>query len=150
MDEQTVIEICNSYFNNLGFILKGQPNNGDITILGGDIKVDIQGWIKDINGEQNIIWIEAKGSNIALKELLSDYVSLLLTIYEYGGQAILAVPNDSYKKIIQHEEFLEILQNNVSKGIVQILNVEKINESKVTSQTNLFRDMPTHLNPSLI
>ncbi len=127
MDEPEVVLRVKSYFESQGFRMKGQPDEGDITLNGGDIRCDLQGFKtnKDSNYPQ-LLWIECKGDYIALKELLSDFVSLLLILDEYGGQAVFVCPDESYKKIMEYKEFLERLQSNIAKGKVEILNASKI------------------------
>jgi hypothetical protein len=122
MDEPEVVLRVRNYFEAQGFKLKGQPNEGDIVLNGGEIRVDLQGF-REMN-PPDLIWIECKGDDTQLKELLSDFISLLLVISQYGGQAIFACPSQSYNKIIAYKEFLDILQNNIGKGQVKIFNVE--------------------------
>lgn len=122
MDEPEVVRLVRASFEKQGYILKGQPIEGDITLNGGEIRVDLQAY--KVESPPDLIWIECKGDNVPLKELLSDFISLLLILDEYGGQAILACPAKSYQKIIVYDIFLEQLQKNISKGKVEIMNVE--------------------------
>lgn len=127
MDEPEVVLRIKSYFESLRFKMKGQPSEGDIILNNGNIRCDLQGFRsnKD-NTYPQLLWIECKGDNVALKELLSDFVSLLLILDEYGGQAVLACPDESYRKIVKYKEFLERLQTNIANGKVEILNINKI------------------------
>lgn len=122
MDEPEVILRVREYLEAQGFKLKGQPTEGDITLNGGDLRVDIQGFRETV--PPDLIWVECKGDDAKLKDLLADFTSLLLVISGYGGQGILACPSQSYKKITAYQEFLDTLQKNTGKGQVQILNVE--------------------------
>ncbi len=122
MDEPEVVLLVRKYFEVQGFKLKGQPNEGDLVLNGGEIRVDIQAFRE--TKPPDLIWIECKGDDVYLKDLLADFTSLLLVISEYGGQAVLACPSVAYNKITAHQEFLEVLQRNIGKGQVQIFNVE--------------------------
>ncbi len=122
MDEPEVVLLVRKYFEAQGFKLKGQPDEGDITLNGGETRVDLQGFRE--SKTPDLIWIECKGDSANLKDLLSDFTSLLLIIDEYGGQAVLACPLDAYQKITSYQEFLDKMQNNIGKGKVQIFNVE--------------------------
>lgn len=122
MDEPEVVLRVRKYFEAQGFKMKGQPDTGDIVLNGGEIRLDIQGFRESTTPD--LIWVECKGDDAKLKDLLADFTSLLLVISEYGGQAILACPPQSYKKITAYQEFLNKLQNNIGKGQVQIFNVE--------------------------
>ncbi len=105
MDEPEVVIRVKSHFESQGFRMKGQPLEGDITLNGGDIRCDLQGFkTNKVNAYPQLLWIECKGDYVALKELLSDFVSLLLILDEYGGQAVLACPDESYRKIIEYKE----------------------------------------------
>jgi len=122
MDEPEVVLRVRKYFEAQGFKLKGQPVEGDIVLNGGEIRIDLQGFRE--SKIPDLIWVECKGDDTNLKDLLADFTSLLLVISEYGGQAFLACPTQSYKKITAYQEFLDKLQNNIGKGQVQIFNVE--------------------------
>jgi len=122
MDEPEVVLLVQKYFEAQGFKLKGQPAEGDIVLNGGEIRVDIQAF-RETN-PPDLIWVECKGDDAKLKDLLADFTSLLLVISEYGGQAVLACPSVAYKKISAYQEFLDVLQKNIGKGQVQIFNVE--------------------------
>lgn len=122
MDEPEVVLRIRVYLESQGFKLKGQPMEGDIMLNGGDLRVDIQGFREA--KIPDLIWVECKGDDANLKDLLADFTSLLLIISEYGGQCVLACPSVAYEKITAYQEFLDALQNNIGKGRVQIFNVE--------------------------
>ena len=90
MDEPEVVLRVREIFQAPGFKMKGQPEEGDVTLNGGDIRVDLQGFWEDV--PPDLLWIECKGSGTNLKDLLADFVSLLLVLDEYGGQVIMACP----------------------------------------------------------
>lgn len=132
MDEPEVVLRIKSYFESLGFRMKGQPDEGDVVLNNGNIRCDLQGFkVNKDNNYPQLLWIECKGDYVALKELLSDFISLLLILDEYGGQAVLACPDESYKKIIEYKEFLERLQTNIAKGKVEILDISKIGSTNI-------------------
>ena len=122
MDEPEVVLLTRQFFKEQGYKMKGQPDEGDIVLNGGEIRVDLQGFRE--GSPPDLLWIECKGDNVPLKELLSDFVSLLLILNEYGGQAVLACPKESYNKLQRYNKFLEQIQKNISKGTVRILNIE--------------------------
>lgn len=122
MDEPEAVLRVRKYFEAQGFKLKGQPIEGDIVLNGGEIRVDLQGFREAKTPD--LIWVECKGDDAKLKDLLADFTSLLLVISEYGGQCVLACPSIAYKKITAYQDFLDALQNNIGKGQVQIFNIE--------------------------
>lgn len=106
-----------------GFKLKGQPDEGDVTLLNESIRVDLQGFRNA--SPPDLLWVECKGGETNLKDLLCDFISLLLVLNEYGGQAILACPSKEYCRLMEHKEFLDKLQQNIAKGSVTVIDVEK-------------------------
>lgn len=122
MDESEVVLRVRKYFEAQGFKIKGQPVEADVPLNGGETRIDLHGFRESTIPD--LIWVECKGDNANLKDLLADFTSLLLVISEFGGQAFLACPTQSYEKITAYQEFLDKLQNNIGKGQVQIFNVE--------------------------
>jgi len=118
------IEVINKFRQQLesdGFKCKGQPSEGDVVLLDGEIRLDIQAFRESTPPE--LLWIEAKGSGANLKDLICDFVSLLLVLDRYGGNACLIIPKEECGKIIKYKKFLDKLQNNISKGKVEIISI---------------------------
>lgn len=76
-----------------------------------------------------LVWVEAKGSDNNLSELLEGFIRLCAAIYWGGGNGYLAVPNAEYEKLIEQREFLEAVAHSVNgRGQMGLLDVEKQTE----------------------
>lgn len=94
--------------NGYSYIGKGKQNQqnlgSDIPVPGSERLVLIDGKAEK-DGER--LWIEAKGDNVGLSELLEGLARLQFAVFYGGGKGILAVGAESLKKVLRHRDFFK-------------------------------------------
>jgi len=90
---------------------------------GRQVLLDHQG-IKD--NPIDLVWIEAKGSDVNFSELLEGFIRTIYAIYHGGGNGYLAIPHAEYLRLLEQKEFLKAVAESVNgKGTMGLLDVER-------------------------
>lgn len=116
MTENEVNIVSKQWLENNGYKYKGILNakpkgNYDIgygqvpvpTDSNSQILIDHQG-VND--KDKSIIWIEAKGSDVGMSQLLEGFIRVAYACYYGGGKGLLAIPDKEYQELIKHKGFL--------------------------------------------
>lgn len=139
MTEDEVNICCKDWLIDKGYKYKGILNArkdrgkdctkgngfGQVPVPDGNrsVLVDHQGFRNDI---PDLVWIEAKGSDINFSELLEGFVRTVYAVYHGGGNGYLAVPHAEYEKMLEQREFLKAVAESVNgKGLMGLLDAEK-------------------------
>jgi hypothetical protein len=88
---------------------KADPNGyGQVPVPDGSIPpavlIDHQG-VKD--REHEIIWVEAKGENCGMSDLLQGFVRVAYACYHGAGSGLLAAPTGQARRMMGQRAFLE-------------------------------------------
>lgn len=126
MTENEVNIRCRTWLLSKGFNYKGILNTGlgQVPVPDGtrSVLIDHQGFRDDI---PDLVWIEAKGSDLNLSQLLEGFIRVNYAVFEGGGSGYLAVPAKEYEMLLEHREFLESVAHTVNgRGQIGLLNVE--------------------------
>ena len=134
MTENEVNEKCKEWLLVSGFKYKGvlntkpdeaaDPNGyGQVPVPDGtrDVLIDHQG-VND--RERSLIWVEAKGDDCGMSDLLQGFIRVVYACYWGGGSALLAVPNEAWQRILQQQDFLRRVAVSCERR-VGILDAEK-------------------------
>ena len=74
----------------------------------------------------DLLWVEAKGSDVNFSQLLEGYIRTVYAIYHGGGNGFLAVPHNEYLRLLDQKEFLEAIAHSVNgKGTMGLLDAER-------------------------
>lgn len=127
MTEQEVNEKVKEWLLANGFRYKGVLRDGDVPAPDGyrRVRIDHQGY-DDAN--LRLIWVEAKGSNTPLSELLEGFIRLAYAMWHGGGDGLLAVPSEEAQILLDEtvRSFLSEIASALSlKGNIGIWDVEK-------------------------
>lgn len=127
MTEQEVNEKVKEWLLANGFRYKGVLRDGDVPAPDGyrRVRIDHQGY-DDAN--LRLIWVEAKGSNTPLSELLEGFIRLAYAMWHGGGNGLLAVPSEEAQILLDEtvRSFLSEIASALSlKGNIGIWDVEK-------------------------
>lgn len=127
MTEQEVNEKVKEWLLANGFRYKGVLRDGDVPAPDGyrRVRIDHQGY-EDANSR--LIWVEAKGSNTPLSELLEGFIRLAYAMWHGGGNGLLAVPSEEAQILLDEtvRSFLSEIASALSlKGNIGIWDVEK-------------------------
>jgi len=127
MTEQEVNEKVKEWLLANGFRYKGVLRDGDVPAPDGyrRVRIDHQGY-DDAN--LRLIWVEAKGSNTPLSELLEGFIRLAYAMWHGGGNGLLAVPSEEAQILLDEtvRSFLSGIASALSlKGNIGIWDVEK-------------------------
>lgn len=130
MTEDEVNIYCREWLISKGYKYKGILNQGlgQVPVPDGtrSVLIDHQGFRDDL---PDLIWIEAKGSELNLSELLEGFIRVNYAVFEGGGRGYLATPNKEFNLLLEREEFLEAVAHSVNgKGQIGLLDVEKEQE----------------------
>ena len=98
----------------------GQVPVPDGSIL-SSVLIDHQG-VKD--REHEIIWIEAKGGNCSMSDLLQGFVRVAYGCFWGGGSGLLAVPSEQAQRMIEQQVFLKKVSMSCERRL-GILDAEK-------------------------
>jgi len=122
MTENEVNNICYQWIVSQGYKYKGILNKGlgQVEVPSGErlVLIDHQG-IKDT--PIDMVWIEAKGSDVGLSMLLEGFIRVLYACYYGGGKGLLATPNKEYNMLVAIHEFLANI-SKASEKIIGLLN----------------------------
>ena len=81
---------------------------GDVPVPDGNdqaqVLIDHQG-VKDRKHE--IIWVEAKGGDSSMSDLLQGFIRMVYACYWGGGSGLLAVPSAECQRMLQQRDFLK-------------------------------------------
>ncbi len=143
MTEDQVNIACRKWLEGQGFKYKGVLNsfangkrgrnkfNGDdepygqVPVPDGSergraVLLDHQG-VKDRPIE--LIWIEAKGSDVNFSTLLEGFIRMAYAVYYGGGKGLLAIPDKEYKEVVIRQEFLSKV-SRAAERTLGVLNAE--------------------------
>jgi hypothetical protein len=59
--------------------------------------------------ERNLIWIEAKGSDVGMSQLLEGFIRMAYACYHGGGKGLLAIPHEEFNQMKEQEGFLKAI-----------------------------------------
>jgi hypothetical protein len=126
MTEQEVNEKVREWLLANGFRYKGVLRDGDVPAPDGyrRVRIDHQGY-DDAN--LKLIWVEAKGSNTPLSELLEGFIRLAYAMWHGGGDGLLAVPSQEAEMLLDEtvRPFLAEIAATLSlRGNIGIWDVE--------------------------
>lgn len=112
------------------FKYKGILNKGlgQVPVPDGtrNVLIDHQGFRDDI---PDLIWIEAKGADLNLSELLEGFIRVTYAVFEGGGTGYLATPHREFELLLERKEFLEAVAHSVNgKGQMGLLDIESGSE----------------------
>jgi len=130
MTEDEVNILCREWLISKGYKYKGILNKGlgQVPVPDGtrQVLIDHCG-IRD--NPIDLVWIEAKGSDLNLSELLEGFIRVNYAVFEGGGNGYLAIPHKEYERLLEHKEFLEAVVHSVNgKGQMGLLNIERLDE----------------------
>lgn len=119
MTEDEVNISCKHWIESQKFKYKGvlntkpkteyEPNGyGQVPVPDGNRQVllDHQG-IKD--SPIDLIWIEAKGSDVGMSQLLEGFTRMAYAVYHGGGKGLLAVPSNEFNQMKEQVGFLKAI-----------------------------------------
>lgn len=126
MTEQEVNEKVKEWLLANGFRYKGVLRDGDVPAPDGyrRVRIDHQGY-DDAN--LRLIWVEAKGSNTPLSELLEGFIRLAYAMWHGGGDGLLALPAEEAEMLLDEtvRPFLEEVSKALTiRGKIGIMDVE--------------------------
>lgn len=128
-----------------GWHYKGVLAKGHIPVPDGletTILIDHQGVkhdnISKFYGNQSdpslphLIWVEAKGNNVALSELLEAFIRVCYAIHYGGGTGLIAAPHNQIKMLLERREFLSEVSSAVFRwGRIGLLDAETLEEMRL-------------------
>ena len=125
MTENEVNKKCKTWLEKRNYSYKGILNagKGEVPVPDGknQVYIDHQG----INNfTKDLIWIEAKGQDDNISELLQGFIRVLYACYHGGGKGLLAIPDTEYQKLLEQKDFLAKVAR-AGERQVGLLNVEK-------------------------
>jgi hypothetical protein len=85
------------------------------------ILIDHQG-VRDV--PPDLIWVEAKGGEVGMSQLLEGFIRVTCACYWGGGSGLLAIPPAECKIILEQQEFLRLVGVSCERR-VGILDAEK-------------------------
>lgn len=85
------------------------------------VLVDHQG-VKD--REHEIIWIEAKGGECGMSDLLQGFVRVVYACYHGAGSGLLAAPSEQARRMVEQSNFLSRVAVSCERRL-GILDAEK-------------------------
>ena len=112
--------LASGYTHYKGILNEGKGQVPIPTVGGREVLIDHQGF-NDFT--KDLIWIEAKGENDNLSELLEGFIRLVAACYYGGGKGVLAIPSREYEKLMQHKTFLRQIARAAERQL-GVLNVE--------------------------
>jgi hypothetical protein len=115
------------WLENHSYHYKGILNvgKGQVPVPDGtrSVLIDAQGFRDDI---PDLIWIEAKGSDLNLSELLEGFIRVNYAVFEGGGRGFLATPHKEFELLLERKEFLGAVAHSVNgKGYIGLLDIER-------------------------
>jgi hypothetical protein len=130
MTEDEVNIRCKEWLISRGYKYKGILNKGlgQVPVPDGtrQVLIDHCG-VKD--RPVDLVWVEAKGGNCNLSELLEGFVRLNYAVFEGGGCGYLAIPHKQFNLLLERKEFLEAVAHSTNgKGSIGLLDLEENNE----------------------
>jgi hypothetical protein len=102
---------------------KHSDNNvGQVPVPDGyrQVLIDHQGIM---DNPIDLLWVEAKGSNTGMSQLLEGFIRMAYAVYHGGGKGILATPTIEYQQIKEQEGFLRAIAIASDKSL-GLLNAE--------------------------
>ena len=130
MTEDEVNLRCREWLMSKGYKYKGILNVGlgQVPVPDGtrQVLIDHQG-IKD--NPVDLMWVEAKGSDLNLSKLLEGFIRVNYAVFEGGGSGYLAIPSKEYDMLLGRREFLEAVAHSVNgRGQMGLVDVEQRHE----------------------
>lgn len=127
MTEEEVNVRCREWLISKGYKYKGILNRGkgQVPVPDGtrNLLIDHQGIRDDI---PDLIWVEAKGSDLNLSELLEGFIRVTYAVYQGGGRGYLATPHKEFELLLDRKEFLQAVAHSVNgKGYMGLLDIER-------------------------
>lgn len=125
MTEDEVNLKVKEWLQSHSFKYKGILNSGQVSVPDGNRQVLIDHAGVKTN-PPDLVWIEAKGSDINFSNLLEGYIRVSYAVWHGGGKGFLGIPHEEYLKLLEQREFLEAIAHSVNgKGIMGLLDAEK-------------------------
>jgi hypothetical protein len=126
MIEDEVNSLAKEWLQSHSFHYKGILNigKGQVPVPDGtrNVLIDHQGVRDDI---PDLVWIEAKGSDVGVSQLLEGFIRVTYAVYMGGGTGYLAVPSREFVLMIERQDFLRAVSLSVNgKGQMGLLDVE--------------------------
>lgn len=127
MTEDEVNLKVKEWLENHSYHYKGILNKGlgQVPVPNGtrNVLIDHQGFRDDI---ADLIWVEAKGSDLNLSALLQGFIRLNYAVYQGGGTGYLAIPHREFKLLLEQKDFLQAVAESVNgKGQIGLLDIER-------------------------
>jgi len=108
MTENEVNLKCRDWLISQGYAYKGVLNDGkgDVPVPDGynQVRIDHQG-IHDRN--HDLIWVEAKGSNAGMSDLLEGFIRMVYGCWHGAGRGLLAIPSVECERMLEQRDFLK-------------------------------------------
>lgn len=114
------------HFRYKGILNKGL---GQVPVPDGtrNVLIDHQGFRDDL---PDLVWVEAKGSDLNLSQLLEGFIRVTYAVFEGGGRGYLATPHKEFELLVERRDFLKAIAYSVNgRGQMGLLDVEKQEES---------------------
>lgn len=126
--EKWLLSQCYKYkgVNKSRKVAKDENSVGQIPVPDGlrQVLIDHQG-IKDVP-EIDLIWIEAKGSNVGMSALLEGFIRMVYAVWHGGGKGLVAIPDNEYNQLFKQLSFLKAVAKSCERKI-GLFNAETLN-----------------------